>query len=188
MTEARTVPLVNGVDTERLREIIEAVGRDVTYADFQFRADNEWLSGARNRSTIGPFRSGGVEDKTRHRVFIFDADEPMPLLGDDEGANPTEALLHALAACLTTSLVYHAAVKGVTVYRVESHLEGDLDVRGFLGMDENVRNGFQQIRVNMDVECDGGREQVQQLIETAQQRSPVFDMVTNSVPVTVIAA
>lgn len=189
MAQARTpVTPINGVDTERLRETIDAIGTDVGCADFQFRASNEWLGGAHNRSSFGSFRSSGAEDDTRQRTFTFDADEPLPLLGHDEGANPTEALLHALAACLTTSLVYHAAAKGITVHRVESRLEGDLDLRGFLGMDENVRNGYERIRVSMKVDCDGDMEQVQRLVETAQERSPVFDIVTNKVPVSVTSA
>lgn len=186
MTRAEALAqTVNGVDTEALKATIDAVKADHTCADFQFRASNEWLGGAHNRSTIGPFRSAGAEDTTRRRTFTFDADEPQPLLGHDEGANPTEALLHALAACLTTSLVYHAAAQGVAVRRVVSNLEGDLDLRGFLGMDEDVRNGYEQIRVSMKVDCDGGAEQAQRLVETAQQRSPVFDIVTNKVPVEV---
>lgn len=178
---------VNGVDTDQLMATIDAVEADRSCADFQFRASNEWLDGAHNRSSVAPFRTAGTEDTTRQRKFTFDADEPLPLLGHDEGANPTEALLHALAACLTTSLVYHAAAQGITVRRVESTLEGDLDLRGFLGMDENVRNGYDRIRVNMKIDCDGGEEQVRRLVETAQQRSPVFDIVTNKVPVSVSA-
>ncbi|SCK29466.1 OsmC family protein [Streptomyces sp. WMMB 322] len=177
--------IVNGVDTERLKATIEAIDTDVTCADFQFRASNEWLDGAHNRSALASFRSAGAEDNTRKQTFTFDAGEPLPLLGHDEGPNPTEALLHALAACLTTSLVYHAAAKGINVRRVESSLEGDLDLRGFLGMDEDIRNGYEGIRVNMKIDCDGGEEQVRQLVETAQRRSPVFDIVTNKVPVTV---
>lgn len=186
MTRAQDLAsTVNGVDTEQLKATIDAVKADRSCADFQFRASNDWLGGAHNRSSVGPFRSAGAEDTTRRRTFTFDADEPLPLLGYDEGANPTEALLHALAACLTTSLVYHAAAQGITVHRVVSDLEGDLDLRGFLGMDENVRNGYEQIRVTMKVDCDGGEEEAQRLAETAQRRSPVFDIVTNKVPVTV---
>lgn len=177
--------VVNGVDTEQLKTTIDAIKADTTCADFQFRASNEWLDGAHNRSALASFRSAGAEDHTRKRTFTFDSDEPLPLLGHDEGPNPTEALLHALAACLTTTLVYHAAAKGITVRRVESSLEGDIDLRGFLGMDEDIRNGYEGIRVNMKVDCDGGPDQVRQLVETAQRRSPVFDVVTHEVPVTV---
>lgn len=183
--EATSVPPVNGVDTEQLVETIHAIEAEPAVADFQFRARNEWLDGAHNRSSIGSFTSAGAEDTTRERTFVFDAGEPFPLLGQDEGANPVEALLHALAACLTTSLVYHGAAKGIPVHRVESRLEGDIDLRGFLGMDENIRNGYERIRVVMKVDCDGSDEQVQELVETAQRRSPVFDMVTNRVPVSV---
>jgi len=110
------------------------------------------------------------------------------LLGTDTDANPVEYVLHALAGCLTTSLVYHAAARGITVRRVESTFEGDLDLRGFLGLDDRVRNGYREIRVAMKVDVDGGQEQAEELVRLAQSRSPVYDIVTNGVPVSVTAS
>ena len=107
------------------------------------------------------------------------------LLGTDTGPNPAEALLHALAACLTTSLVYVASARGVRLTRVESTLEGDMDVRGALGLDDDYRNGFERIRASFVVEGDATPEKLQELVQRAQRRSAVFDMVSHGVPVTV---
>jgi uncharacterized OsmC-like protein len=109
------------------------------------------------------------------------------LLGTNTGPNPAEALLHALAGCLTTSLVYVAAARGVRLTRVESTLEGDMDVRGALGLSDEVRNGFERVRVTFSVQGDASPDKLRQLVERAQQRSAVFDIVSHGVPVTVSA-
>jgi uncharacterized OsmC-like protein len=119
--------------------------------------------------------------------FTIDAGEPAILLGTDTGPNPAEALLHALAACLTTTLVYVATARKVTLTRVESTLEGDMDVRGALGLDDTYRNGFTNIRVTFKIDGNAPDEKLQELVERAQLRSAVFDMVTHGVPVTVAA-
>ena len=118
----------------------------------------------------------------------MDNDEPPVLLGQDNGANPVEQVLHGLAGCLTTSLVYHAAARGIRIDEVESTYEGDLDLHGFLGMDPKVRNGFQQVRVTFKVKGDAPQEKLQELVELAQKRSPVFDMLSHGVPVKVTLA
>jgi uncharacterized OsmC-like protein len=107
------------------------------------------------------------------------------LLGTDRGANPVEYVLTALAGCLTTSLVYHAAARGIAVEEVESHLEGDLDLRGFLGLSEEVRNGYENIRVTFKIKADATEEQLRELVQLAQNRSPVFDIISHPVPVSV---
>lgn len=178
---------LNGVDIERLGATIEAIQGQPALARFQFRARNEWLRGGLNRSTIQGFLGAGQEDQTRTRPFVLDNDEPDVLLGEDQAANPVEYVLHALAGCLTTSLVYHAAARGLRVDRVESRLEGDLDLRGFLGLSPQVRNGYQAVRVSMRVEGDITDAQRQELIELACRRSPVFDMLSNPVEVSVRA-
>ena len=104
-------------------------------------------------------------------------------IGENEAPNPAEQLMHALAACLTTSLVYVAAARGVKLTRVESRLEGDMDVRGALGLSDAVRNGYEQIRVTFDVEGDASAEKLRELVERAKARSAVYDIVTNGVPV-----
>jgi uncharacterized OsmC-like protein len=116
---------------------------------------------------------------------VLDAGEPAILLGTDTGPNPAEYLLHALAACLTTSLVYVAAARGVRLTEVESTLEGDMDVRGALGLDDEYRNGFEQIRVSFRVKGDASEEKLNEVVERARLRSAVFDMVSNGVSVSV---
>ena len=175
----------NGVDTATLFATIDAVRAQPEAAAFQFRASNRWLGGAHNRSTIKDFYAACGEDTSRTEAFTLDAGEPAILLGTDTGPNPAEYLLHALAACLTTSLVYVAAARGVHLTKVESTVEGDMDVRGALGLDDDFRNGFTNIRVNFHVEGDAPEEKLREVVERAQKRSAVFDMVTNGVPVTV---
>ena len=132
----------NGVDTQQMYGTLDAIKADPSLARFQFRAQNRWIDGAHNRSTIQGFYGAGQEDASRTQSFSLDAGEPAVLLGSDTGPNPAEALLHALAACLTTSLVYVAAARKVRLTEVESTLEGEMDVRGCLGLDDEVRNGF----------------------------------------------
>jgi uncharacterized OsmC-like protein len=173
----------NGVNTETLFATLDAVKAQPELGTFQFRAANRWLGGAHNRTTIKDFYAAGGEDTSRAEAFELDAGEPGILLGTDTGPNPAELLLHALAACLTTSLVYVAAARGVQLTRVESRLEGDMDVRGALGLSDEVRNGFDQIRVSFSIEGDATPEKLRELVDRAMARSAVFDMVTNGVPV-----
>jgi uncharacterized OsmC-like protein len=175
----------NGVDSEQMYGTLDAIKADPSLGRFQFRVANEWQGGAHNRSTIQRFYGAGQEDASRERPFTLDAGEPAVLLGHDEGANPAEGLLHALAGCLTTSLVYVAAARGVRLTEVESTLQGDMDVRGALGLSDEVRNGFSNLRVSFKVSGDAPPEKLRELVERAQARSVVFDMVTNGVPVEV---
>jgi uncharacterized OsmC-like protein len=149
---------------------------------------NRWIDGAHNRSTIRDFYAANQEDTSRAEEFVLDAGEPAILIGKDTGPNPAEYLLHALAACLTTSLVYVAAARGVRLTEVESTLEGDMDVQGALGLSDEYRNGFERIRVSFRVAGDAPEAKLREVVARAQQRSAVFDMVTNGVPVTVDAA
>jgi uncharacterized OsmC-like protein len=176
---------VNGVDLDQLAQTIQAIQGAPSIADFQFRAENAWLGGGHNRSKIAEFDGGGQKDVARATRFVMNADEPPVLLGSDQAPNPVEYVLHALAACLTTSLVYHAAARGVTIRSVRSKLEGDLDLHGFLGLDESIRNGYQQVRVVFRVEADAPEDVIEELVEVAQRRSPVFDIVSNPVSVSV---
>ena len=153
--------------------------------EFRFRARNSRLGGGHNRSTIQGFYGAGGEDETRTAPFVYDNDEPDVLLGSDQGANPVEYVLHALAGCLTTTLVYHAAARGIEIARVESWYEGDLDLQGFLGISDEVRRGYEAIRVSFRIEAPGASaEELEELLEMAQRYSPVFDIVTNPVTVT----
>jgi uncharacterized OsmC-like protein len=178
----------NGVDTQQLFGTLDAVKADPSLARFQFRARNRWINGSHNRTTIRDFYAANQEDTSRTEAFVVDAGEPAILLGSDTGPNPAEYLLHALAACLTTSLVYVAAARGVELTEVESTLTGDMDVQGALGLSDDYRNGFEHISVSFRVAGNAPEEKLREVVERAQQRSAVFDMVTNGVPVSVDVA
>ena len=175
----------NGVDTEKMFATLDLIKAQPELARFQFRATNQWINGAHNRSTIKHFYAAGGEDTTRDGAFVVDAGEPAILLGTDTGANPAEYLLHALAACLTTSIVYVAAARNVQLISVESTLTGDMDVRGALGVDEEPRNGFERISVSFRVTGNASEEKLREVVARAKERSAVYDMVTNGVPVAV---
>lgn len=175
----------NGVDTEVMFGTLDAIKAQPELGRFQFRVTNRWIDGAHNRSAIRSFYGAGQEDTSRAATFVLDAGEPAILLGTDTGPNPAEALLHALAACLTTSVVYVAAARGVHLTRVESALEGDMDVQGALGLNDDYRNGFERIRASFTVEGDAPPEKLREVVSRAQKRSVVFDIVTNGVPVSV---
>jgi uncharacterized OsmC-like protein len=177
--------VVNGVNVDRLVGTIEAIQQQPSLAKFQFRSRNRWLSGGHNRSTIKEFHGAGQEDASRTRAFVIDADEPDVLLGLDQGANPVEYVLHALAACVTTAMVCHAAARGIHIEEVESRLEGDLDVQGLLGMSDQVRNGYEEIRFSFRIKADVPDDQLAELIELGTKYSPVFDIISNGVPVKV---
>ena len=175
----------NGVDTEVLFATLDAVTAQPSIARFQWRATNRWVHGAHNRTTIKEFYGGGQVDQSRAEGWQLDAGEPPILIGTNQGPNPAEYLLHALAACLTTSLVYVAAARGVHLDEVESTLEGDMDVRGALGLSNEVPNRYQNIRVTFHIKSDAPAEKLAEIVARAQARSAVFDSVTNPVPVAV---
>jgi uncharacterized OsmC-like protein len=181
METATIQKVVNGVNVENLGKSIEAFKEQPALAKFKFRATNKWMTGGHNRSRIKEFYGAGQEDTQRTQTFVLDADEPAILHSGDRGANPVEFVLHALAACLTTSMVYHAAARGIRIEELESKLEGDIDLRGFTGVDPNVRKGYQNIRVTMRCKSDATAEQLEEL----SQFSPVWDTLRNPVPVTV---
>jgi uncharacterized OsmC-like protein len=178
----------NGVDTEALFATLDAVKAQPELATFRFRARNTWIDGAHNRATIQGFYGALEEDVSRAEPFTIDAGEPPVLVGTNTGPNPAEILLAALSACLTTTLVYVAAARGVRLTEVESELEGEMDVRGCLGLDDDYRNGFERIRVSFTVKGDAPPEKLREIVQRAQKRSAVFDMVQNGVPVAVEVA
>jgi len=173
----------NGVDTAALFETLDAVKASPDIAKFQFRATNRWISGTHNRSTIHGFYGAGQE-LTHRTAATFDADHPQVLVGQDNAPTPVEFLLHALAACLTSGLVNIAAARGVNLTSVESTVEGDIDLLGILGLSDEVRNGYQQIRVRFHLEGDD-HDKLQQIVEQSRLRSAVYDVLTNGVPVTI---
>jgi uncharacterized OsmC-like protein len=176
----------NGVDTAAMFATLDAIKAQPEIAKFQFRAHNRWLGGAHNQSTIKDFYAAGGEDTSRHEAFVLNAGEPAILLGTDTGPNPAELLLHALAACVTTSLVYSAAARGVRLSSVESTVEGDLNVQGALGVNtEDYRNGYEQIRMTIRISGDAPAEKLRQVVQRGTDRSVVFDSVLNGVPIAV---
>ena len=166
---------VNGVQLETLQATVDAIARDPELGQCRFRARNRWLGGTRNRTTITGFY-GAKQEIAHKQPFTLHADEPPILAGQDAGANPVEHLLNALAACVTTSMVAHAAVRGIHIEALESELEGDIDLNGFLGLDSEVPKGFTAIRVRFTVKTDAGNlEQLKELTAF----SPVLNTLTH---------
>jgi uncharacterized OsmC-like protein len=150
MTTAQTHIESNGVDLESLGKTVKAIQANPDLGKSTFHARNKWISGGHNRPHITCFRSLGAEH-SHSRPFDVDNDEPGALGGTDKGANPVEHLLNALAACLTTSIVAHAAVRGIEIEEIESQLDGDIDLSGFLGLAPEIPKGYQNIRVRFRV-------------------------------------
>ena len=174
----------NGVDTTTLFATIDAVKAAPAAAQFQFRAANRWVSGTHSQSTIHGYFGVG-EERTHDRAFTYDADHPAVLVGSDLGPTPVEHLLHALAGCLTAGLANIAAARGIELTEVTSTVEGDIDLNGILGLDPEVRNGYEAIRVSFDVKGDASDEELRALVERSRKRSAVFDVLTNGVPISI---
>jgi uncharacterized OsmC-like protein len=173
---------LNGVDRAALFGTIDAVKANPALGSFRFRIRNAWVDGGLNRSVVEGFYGAG-EECAHSAAFELVNDEPPVLLSGDSGPNPVEYVLHALAGCLTTSMVYHAAARGIPVTAVSSRFEGELDLRGFLGISRSVRNGFSAIRVVFAIEGDLSAAQKAELLAIGEPFSPVFDIVSNGVPV-----
>jgi uncharacterized OsmC-like protein len=184
MTMTETNATRNGVDTATLFATIDAVRQAPAAAQFQFRAHNEWISGTHNRSSIGDYFGVG-EERAHEQTFVFDADHPAVLVGKDNGPTPVEFVLHALASCLTAGLANIAAARKITLTEVSSTVSGDIDLNGILGLNPDVRNGYQQINVKFTVKGDASPEVLRELVEQSRSRSAVFDVITNGVPVSI---
>lgn len=180
--QAATAPaIVNGVNVTALFETVEAIKHNPEIAKFNFRATNVWRGGDRNRSTIKAFTGALSEQRTGVQAFIADNGEPDVLLGNDEAPNPAEWLLHALIGCMTTTTAYHAAAHNIVIEAIDSEIDGDLDLQGFLGLREDIRKGYQALRVRMRVKTKADAE----TIESLTRMSPILDVVSKSVPVSV---
>ena len=174
----------NGVDTATLFATLDAVKQAPEAAKFQFRAHNQWVSGTHNRTTIAGYFGVG-EERSHERTFVFDADHPAVLVGQDHGPTPTEFVLHALAACLTAGLANIAAARKVKLTEVRSTVTGDIDLNGILGLNPDVRNGYEQITVHFTIEGDAPAETLREIVEQSRTRSAVYDIITSQVPVTI---
>ena len=181
---ATTTPL-NGLDTEKMVETVGALKANPALAKFEFRARNRWISGGENRSTIKDFYGAGAEDVSRQQPFEFTNGEPPVLLGNNEGANPVEFLLHALAGCVTTTTVLHAAARGIEIESLSTSLVGDIDLQGLLAISE-VPAGYQGIRIEMAITAKNASDaELDELLRFAQAHSPVCNTVCQPVPVVI---
>lgn len=173
----------NGIDVNRLVETIEAVKQEPQLAEFRFRARSTWEEGTHSVGEISTFTHAGAEDETRVAPFVLHGDEPPVLLGANKGANAVELLLQALAFCYSVGYIANAAARGIQLTRLDYEVEGDLDVRPFLGM-EGARPGFTTIRATARVSSPNATDaQLQELSQYVQDTSPVRDCLANPVPV-----
>jgi uncharacterized OsmC-like protein len=175
MAEQQTKNLVNGIDTETLGETVEAIRENPELGESRFHIKNKWLGSAHNQTTVRSFYGAGQEIE-HSQEFKLDADEPFVLGSYDKAANPVEHLLNALTACMTNSLVCHAAARGINIEELESEVEGDIDLRGFLGLSTEVRKGYSNIRVKFKVKSD---EKSLDRLKRLAEFSPVYDVVSN---------
>ncbi|HSJ60381.1 MAG TPA: OsmC family protein [Jiangellaceae bacterium] len=178
----------NGVNVTQLVETVGAIQNDPALATFRFRAHNTWLGGGHSRTSIQGFWAAGQEDSTRTAPFTLDGDEPPVLLGHNRAPNAVETVLHALASCLAIGFAYNAAAQGIEVRSLEFDLEGELDLHGFLGLSEETRAGYQGIAVTYRVDAEATPEQIDDLCRYVQRTSPVLDIISNPVTVTVTRA
>jgi uncharacterized OsmC-like protein len=178
-------PHTNGVDVSTLLATREAVRGNPPIAKFQFRTNNRWVQGTHSISTYDGFYGVGQEMTHRQATEVV-SDHPEVLVGTDHGPTPVEYLLHAIAACLTAGIANIAAARGVTLTKVESSVEGDVDLLGILGLsDGTVRNGYEQIRVTFRIEGDADDETLRGIVEQSRRRSAVYDALTQPTPVVI---
>jgi uncharacterized OsmC-like protein len=188
MTITTSVPPIrNGIDTAQVYGTLDVLKAQPEAARFEFRVRNRWIDGTHSRSTIQGFWGAGAEDVSRSEPFVVDASEPPVLFGQNEAPNPAEYLLHALAGCLTLTIVNVAAARKVELYEVSSTLTGVLDARGAAGIDPTYRNGFERIDISFEIRGAARPDKLAEVVERAKSRSVVYDMVTNGVPVAVTA-
>jgi uncharacterized OsmC-like protein len=186
-TTSTTAPIRNGIDTAQVYGTLDVLKAQPEAARMEFRVRNRWIDGTHSRSTIQDFWGAGAEDVSRTEPFVIDASEPPLLFGHNEAPNPAEFLLHALAGCLTLTIVNVAAARKVELHEVSSTLIGVLDARGATGLDDSYRNGFERIELSFSIRGDASPEKLQEIVDRTKSRSVVYDMVTNGVPVAVTA-
>ncbi len=180
-----TVMEKNGVNVDQLFGTIEAVKGDADVAKFQFRSHTKWISGGHCRTEIKDFYGAKMEDTSRKVPIVLEGDEPAILLGKDNGANAVEAVLHALASCLTVGYVYNASAMGITINSLEFSMEGNIDLHGFLALSDSIRPGYENIKVVYKVSADAPKEKLEELCNHVQKTSPVLDIIRNPVPVSI---
>ncbi|MHC4638845.1 MAG: OsmC family protein [Planctomycetota bacterium] len=179
MSDQKTMNLVNGVNMDALEDLVDTIQERPELGESKFHIHNKWIRGGHNRTNVTDFFSAG-QNISHKQSFELDAGEPPVIGGEDKGANPVEYLLHALAACLTTSMVCHAAIQGIRIDELESELEGDIDLRGLLGLSQEARKGYRSIRIKFKIKTD---EENLEKLEALTKFSPVFDVVSNGTSV-----
>ena len=185
MTKDEAAILINGLDVEAMVNTVAAIKQDPSLGTFEFRATNRWINGGENRSRIKEFYGAGCEDSSRTDAFEFTNGEPPVLLGNNEGANPVEFLLHALAGCVTTTTVLHAAARGIQIESLSTELVGTIDVQGLLALDDSVSVGYKEIQVLMKIEADCSEKELDDLLAFSRDHSPVCNTVCRPIPVVV---
>lgn len=174
----------NGVNAAALLSARESLKEVPEAAKFKWRASCEWLNGTHSRSAIGNFFGLGSE-QSRNKTFAVEADHPNVFASEDKAPTPVELVLSGLASCLTAGVAAVAQRRGIQLHSVKATLEGDMDIQGILGMDDDVRNGFGGIRVHFDICADASEDDIKALVAQSQKRSAVFDVVTNPTSVLV---
>jgi uncharacterized OsmC-like protein len=184
MTQTDAPMVDNGVNIEALRGAKQALTEAPEAAQFQWRASCEWVKGTHSRSMITDF-SGLGEHHAHRQAFSIEADHPQVFASEDNGATPPEIVLAALASCLTAGVATVATNRGVQLRSVTATLEGAMDLQGILGIDGDVRNGFDSIKVTYDIDADASRADLEAIVAQSQKRSAVFDIVANPTTVQV---
>lgn len=175
--------IINGVNTALLGDTIDTLKENTDLAHFKFRAKNRWDYGAHCCTTIWDFYGAGEEDHTRPKPFVMECDEPDVLLGTNTAPNPTEAVLYALSSCVMTTIVMYASAKNIELVHAEIEMEGDIDLRGFLNISQDVPVGYKNINAKCRITADAPEEQIKELVEMGQKFSPVFNTIANATPV-----
>jgi len=175
----------NGVNVDQLVGTVNAIKGTPSLAKFNFRSASRWGGGAKSTAHVKSFYGAGQEDSSRTQAFSMEGDEPPVLLGTNTAPNAVEALLSALAGCMTVAFIYPASAHGIRVESLEYEIDGDVDLQGFLQLSDKVRPGLQNIRVRAHVKADAPREKIQELLEHATKTSVVMDTIRNPVPVRV---
>lgn len=180
-----TQTIMNGVNVDQLVDTINHVKDQPELAKFKFRATNEWVDGGHSRTTIQSFYGAGQEDTTRSKPFVMEGDEPPVLMGGNRAPNAVESVLHALASCISVGFIYNASAQDIKVEELEMKMEGDIDLHGFLGLSDQVRPGYENIRLTYRVKANASEEKLTELCDYVQKTSPVLDIINNPVPVSI---
>jgi len=177
-TQTTGAKVDNGVNVEALLGAREALDAAPEAAQFKWRTTCEWVNGTHSRSTIGGFFGLG-EEQSRGKTFMVEADHPEVFAAEDLAPTPVEIVLSGLASCLMSGVAAVAQHRGIQLHTVKATIEGDMDLQGILGIDDEVRNGFGNIRVHFEVDADATEDEIKALVAQSQKRSAVFDIVTN---------